>query len=1271
MHASLDTVFRADIQAELRIGAHRKTRNAGFRLAHLRPALVRRLLLRRSDSFLLMTGPLMRVGDAQPLMRFESFVRPLLHGLSRIFLPALIFMFAAGARGQQPKSHHSIDLTPFYTQFFTNLPSGKPWSLVPRGAQTLDGIPFLLAGKVEVTGLDAARHGNFFPPQITGIPVGQKAARLQVLHGAAHGHKDGVPLAKIVLHYANGETQSLRLAYGLHTRNWRREPGEREARPDDPNSRLAWSASGDENEAFEGTLRMYRTPLDQPRPDLIITSLDFVSLFSKATPILFAVTLEQDGPALAPVNEATAGKSFVRSRQWADADYVREITVRATDGGPTAALTNFTASLTVADDESSFFFGEARADGGGRATLSYPPPQTVALGVQVRAPGFVPATVALSAVAGIPAEVRVQMEHGVRIGGVVLDDTRRPIPGTTVFLYRLHQTGAAEFTQTAYDAATTDAAGRWSSASIPREFGDFRLELAHPDFKPATYLVSPTNAAQPRQVASSDLLAGQAVLSQQPQIHVSGDIVDAKGRAITNAEAFLRLSSPGRRDGDLLRDRLRCDRLGHFNLSVPERGDGLIGFSAPGFAPEYRMMNVGPGLAPLKVTLGKGQPLKVRVTDQAGAPVVEASVSLNSWNGVRLLNWSSKTDASGRFVWTNAPLGGVQISVSKDGYHSFSPSIGIPAEGEVGVTLRKVTRVSGAVSDAESRELLDRVDITPAWRATDTDPWRWQRGYSTKAKRGHFTMSLSDLNKGDIKLLVESPGYMPVVLGPFPKGGLLTNDLALKKARGLSGEVILPNGTPANRAFLALLGPDEETQLESGYQFRRASYTGAYVNSDRDGKFEFAPRLESITLLAAHQLGFAETTAAEVAATGKILLKPWGRIEGNVRFTQKPTNGWWVALHSPPHRPGEKDRNTPALAVFQRTRPDTKGRFYFDRVPPGDWRVSLVQRVNDYNTESLPFSHGQPVLVQSSQTNRVDFDDAGRTVSGRIQVTGADPGDVDWSRDAHYLTLQVSGAPDPAPPNLARAKTDAERVKLLKESTARLHDFWSSPKGRVVSAAQRQYALIFDTNGVFRVDGVPPGSYTLSIAPTDPTQDSQTFIPLGSVQQKVTVTAPKNGEALDLGPIKLALRPVVRIGEPAPAVKLKTFDGQPLALESFRGKYLLVDFWDTSTLGRGYDLESIQAIFNDEELSNRIALLSVNLDRDFKTGEAYVRFSPTPGPQCYAGPRPEAKVPAAFGLEEQASGIVILDPEGRIASRPVRNDYIRTTLRRLINPPKR
>jgi hypothetical protein len=1177
------------------------------------------------------------------------------------------------ARGQEVSAwsanHLPLDLTRFYSQTFSNLPAGKPWSQVPRGPQTLDGVPFLIGGKLEVTGIDAARHGDVLPSRVAGIPVRQRAARLQVLHGAAHGRRDGTPMAKLVLHYANGQSRALRLAYGLHARNWIREPGERAGRPDDPNSRLAWTANGTAGDAFEGTLRFYRTPLDNPLPDVEITSLDVVSLFSHATPILFGITLEKAGPPLLPVSAATSGKCYERAYEFSDSVYTRDLVVQATGADGRTELTNATANLTITDNEASFFLGEVRADARGRATLSYPVPETVLLGVQVRAPGFVPETIVKAALdrGGIPEEFQVQLQRGVRIGGTVLNDLGEPLEGADVFICRAARTGPAEYTQTAFDAAVTDHAGRWSSTSVPRDFSGFRFELAHPDFKPTTYLQHPEGASNELQVTAADLLAGKAILRMAPHIYVAGSVLDALGRPVAEAQVFLRMGSPTARYSERFRQQARTDREGAFDITVPERGEGTIGVIAPGLAPEYRPVRVGPGLKPLRFALGKGTPLRVRVLDQDGQPVPAAQVSLASWNNLRIILWSTRTDDDGRFTWTNAPPGVLSFSIYKNDYLSAAPALGSPSDRELAVTLRRNFRVSGAVLDAETGELLDRATATPGRRATSDDAVRWQRGFQVRSRKGQLSLPFSNEPATEALVLVEAPGYLPAIVGPFGKAGSYTNDVKLKRGQGLSGDVLTPGGLPAAKAALVLLEEGETAQMDYAPAFRRSNYVGSHDSADREGRFEFPPRLGARTVLAAHATGFAEITAAEVAKARKIQLQPWGCVRGRVQIgTNLPPN-LYVALHNLQPRLAGVGQAPSPFSLLLRTRLDWRGNFLFQKVPPGEWRASLLLRYRDVTGEPLPFSHGVPVVVKPGETSNVILGGPGRALTGRVQVTQGDPADVDWFRDAHLLSLQVPGTPEFTPPNRDRAKTEVERLKLQREFSQRVRAFWASEPGRALSWAHRSYALAFDSNGVFRVEAVPPGTYELTITPTDPTRDYLSSEPLGSVTQKVVVAEAGAGEPLDLGVIPLAIRSVVRVGEPAPPVKLKTFTGQPVQLEDYRGRFVVLDFWDTSTESRSSDLELLKSLETEEALTNQFVIVGLNLDRDSRLAETYLRVNPSSGPQCHLGAWTNTKVPAQFGLETNAAAVVVLDREGRIASKPVRSDYIRTTVRRVVN----
>src|SRR5438445_4826369 len=116
-------------------------------------------------------------------------------------------LYAATPPGATNSSFHLLDLSRFYTYSFTNLSTNRPWAAIPRGRQTNDGVPFQIGGSIELTGMDDARRGVFYPTEVASIPAGFKAQRLYLLHGTAHAQKEGAPLASVLLHYGNGQVR--------------------------------------------------------------------------------------------------------------------------------------------------------------------------------------------------------------------------------------------------------------------------------------------------------------------------------------------------------------------------------------------------------------------------------------------------------------------------------------------------------------------------------------------------------------------------------------------------------------------------------------------------------------------------------------------------------------------------------------------------------------------------------------------------------------------------------------------------------------------------------------------------------------------------------------------------------------------------------------------------------------------------------------------------------------------------------------------------------
>ena len=150
----------------------------------------------------------------------------------------------------------------------------------------LGGILFDVRGVIQLRRQDPDWYK--FPEHVQ-IPVGRGFRQLHVLQGSIHGELDGAVIGSYRLHYADGQTMDLEMRYGRDLRDWRdsgppKSLGERAA--------VAWigprwaGASGNEH------VRLFRTTYTNPRPEVDVVHIDFVSRMTQAAPFLVALTVE-------------------------------------------------------------------------------------------------------------------------------------------------------------------------------------------------------------------------------------------------------------------------------------------------------------------------------------------------------------------------------------------------------------------------------------------------------------------------------------------------------------------------------------------------------------------------------------------------------------------------------------------------------------------------------------------------------------------------------------------------------------------------------------------------------------------------------------------------------------------------------------------------------------------------------------------------------------------------------------------------------------------
>ncbi len=1163
-------------------------------------------------------------------------------------------------------------------QSSTNAPVEPSWASLPRGPQTFNGVPFRLEGPLAVTGLDDARQGDFHPPRLANIPVGQKAARLHLLHGANHDDKDGVPTAKVIFHYANGEERTVRLAYGIHGRSWVKDRREKNSRLLDPNSQQAWSAAGDDTDRTGSSLRLFQTALANPLPEQEIARLELVSLFSRVTPFLAGLTVET-GKAGEESAAPRTGRVIKKSLELADAVYHEEFVIRVQDQSASRPVTNATAALTISDDESSFYFGEARADGTGTIRLPYPPQQTVAFAGLVRAPGFLPYTFNGSRTNGgdYQREVEARLARGVRVGGLVVDTSGKPVPGAELVLHRVTPTGPREYSRIDYAKIIASADGKWSSESAPADLEAISLHLAHPDFRPVTYSVS-ANQSSPNRTSQEDLLQGKASLTMTPALKVAGLVRDGSGKPVPNAQVRYFESSRS----EAARSSM-CDASGRFAFVVPQPGDVSIIAEARGFAPKLQRVQVGQETLTVTLTLNQARAFNGRVVNQSQEPVAGAKVKLDTWNGTRLLKWETLTDASGRFSWDSPPEGSVMFMVSATNHSSMRTSISSPA-GERTLSIRRMSRAMGRVVDAETKKPIDEFMVVKGRTYSPEEPMRWERYDTTRGRRGEYSVSLYDYSGGRSQLLIEAPGYQPATSPVFTKAGLYTNVFALKKGKGIRGVVRLADGTPVANATVVLVERSDYAYMDRAGELRRSGSGGEFLRSNVKGEFEFPAKLEPHTILAAHpQHGFGEARAENVAASGKVTLQAWGRVEGVLRVGKKVEPNHNVVLQNPSFRYGEDGRSSPPLSLYLKADPDENGKFAFDKVPPGERQAALHFRLNDRESGRTATSHGVPLTVKPSETSTVTIGGTGRPVIGRINVIGAEVEDLDWRRDQHSMQSTITMPVNIPSPQITPNMSDEDRQKAYREYNSRQAEFWRTEQGRALERQRRHYALVFDNDGTFRVENVEPGTYTVYVSPTNPDRGENYYENVGSMNKTVTVPEPPAGkpdEPFDLGAMDLQVRmptrsgtspatTSTRISRPAPKFEVTTFDSKPVKLEDFKGKYLLIDFWASWAGSRSLDLQILKSINETYGKDERLVMVGFNFDNKPDAAKKVIADAGIKWTQCYLGPWSGTRVPASFSVQGLPD-TVLIDPEGKIVARGLRGSNIRTTVRNALAEPK-
>ncbi|HUL77712.1 MAG TPA: carboxypeptidase regulatory-like domain-containing protein [Vicinamibacteria bacterium] len=451
--------------------------------------------------------------------------------------------------------------------------------------------------------------------------------------------------------------------------------------------------------------------------------------------------------------------------------------------------------------------------------------------------------------------LRVVLEKGGAITGVVREGDGRPVPGARVRCgsdVPAPEGWPAEATR---NEAVTDGEGLFRLEGIGR--APVRLSVTARGYARAE---------------RGDVRAGPKVeLYVFPGATLSGAVRDDAGRAVKGAE----VRAEGESGGYVLPAE-RTDERGAFVMAGIPPGDHTVVAREGARAPGIAAVVVRPGSeATVSLTVSDGGYVTGRIVDADGRPLAgRARVEVFEDRGLPSFAsdaLAGEARADGTFALGPLPLGTLGIGVSAPGHAPKRVEAGVPARGRT-VDLGDVALDAGLAIRGRVRSREGGGIEGATVRAMGEEPGGASEAEGTSLAEGRF--ELGGLRAGRHHLSATAPGYAAAKVTAEAGGEPV--DLVMDAAGGIAGRVADESGAAVEDAWVAAV-----ERNQSG---------GPRVRSDEgDGRFllqDIAPATYDISFQAAGR-GEASKAGVKVVAgrttdVGTVVLAPGGLVQGVV-----------------------------------------------------------------------------------------------------------------------------------------------------------------------------------------------------------------------------------------------------------------------------------------------------------------------------------------------------------------------------------------------------
>jgi len=650
--------------------------------------------------------------------------------------------------------------------------------------------------------------------------------------------------------------------------------------------------------------------------------------------------------------------------------------------------------------------------------------------------------------------------------------------------------------------------------------------------------------------------------------------------------------------------------------------------------------------------LEKGVSIGGIVKNDSGEPVVGAKVILSGpppadiGERVRTVvlpgYHAERTDADGKWHFDEAPrdLETMTFRVSQPEYVTsvFACSGSSPDDdtvsilpkadflaGNAAMSLGHGIELTGRVVDSEGKPVADA-------SITRNHEWRNPAAALTTDTNGQF--KIANLKPGQMYLTFQAKGLAGQTRLLTLSNHIAELKIAMAPGKVFKGRLVDPAGKPIAGASAQMdrmeLGPME-------YEWS--------VATDGEGRFSWdsAPEGEHPYCFSAS--GYHPRTEPNLVADGQdriITLRPIvdgdkTLIDGRVTDLESkaPLTNFTIYV---------KQYDGQAISHVRQTFTNTDGHYAMSVNSTASAYVISAGAAGHKAIASSLKTVGDGDLRQDFGLEG-GFDTAGLLYSlqGRFILNGYD-GKVQWTNQHFELSTIV-------PPPVLSATEPGEKHDEFE-------NFLGTPEGMVWQKAHRSYEVETDSEGAFKIEEVPEGSYQLQAVVRQSGAEGCQAIAGVCTNIEVPGSSAKTNPRMELGSLDLTLKKVLRSEDEAPPFEVKTVDGAPLRLADYHGKYVLLDFWATWCGPCREETAFLKAAYKSFGTNDNFAMVSLSLDNSPGAPKDFAAKNDLKWIQGFLGKWADSKVTPLYGVEGIPS-IFLIGPDGKIVSRDLRGDAIK------------